>query len=342
MSNPLVMAASVGDWLVRRRMKHMILHVTASCNFRCEHCFIDSEQQGDDLTLPQFQRLASQTPSLMWLDIGGGEPFLRRDLAEIILSFDSRIVHIPTNGSLLPQMIEQLQYVLRRSKRELIIGLSLDGLEKTHNLLRKQRDSWNQVWRAYEALRTLGKVYVKICTVVTQRNIDDILPLMREVQQRGVDFHSVVLLRGTTRESTVHLPSMTQLREISAPMFEILGSYDYGKSRFSAALLRNFHRHLWKASLKTLDQHTQVIPCLAGQTQMVVWSNGKVSACELLPPVGDLTQTDLPDIVTSQAWQDQLQSIRSKECHCTHNCAMLDSIFFNPTQWPHLFQQRMT
>lgn len=341
MSSPLDMAISIGDWLVHHRMKHMIVHVTTACNFRCEHCFVDFESEKRDLKLSHFQKLGSQTPPLMWLDIGGGEPFLRKDLAEIVLSFDSQIVHIPTNGSLIPQMLEQIRRIREHSNREIIIGLSLDGMEKQHNLIRKENDSWNQVWDAYAALRQMGGVSIKVCTVINNKNMADIIPLMEEVQRRGVDFHSVILLRGATLDPSITLPSVDELKKLAPSMFEILSRYDYGRSVLSAHLLQNFHRFLWNTSIATLEQKTQVIPCLAGQTQLVVWGDGKVSACEMLPPVADIKENDLPDILASDAWQQQVQFIKDKKCHCTHNCAMLDSIFYNPVNLPQLLYQKI-
>ncbi len=335
------MAASIGGWLLQRKMKHMIVHVTTACNFRCEHCFVDFESEKRDLKLPYFQKLGEQSPPLMWLDIGGGEPFLRKDLAEIVLSFDSKIVHIPTNGSLIPQMIEQIKRIQAQSDREIIIGLSLDGMEQSHNLIRKENDSWTQVWDAYAALRDLGNVSIKVCTVINNKNLHEIIPLMEEVQKRGVDFHSVILLRGETLDPTMTLPPLDDLKALGPQMFDILNRYDYGKSSMSAYVLKNFHRYLWNTSLQILEQETQVIPCLAGQTQLVVWGDGKISACELLPAVGDLKEKDLPDIIASDAWQEQVQFIKDKKCHCTHNCAMLDSIFYNPVNLPNLLYQRV-
>ena len=341
MSNPLRMALSIGDWLVHRRMKHLIVHVTTACNFRCEHCFVDFESNKKDLELSHFHALGAQTPPLMWLDIGGGEPFLRKDLAQIVLSFDSEIVHIPTNGSLIPEMLEQVKVIRSQSERELIIGLSLDGMEARHDAIRKQQGSWNQVWDAYEALRDIGGVSIKVTTVINNKNIEDIIPLAEEVYRRGVDFHSVILLRGETLDPSVKLPSVDTLRRLEAPLFKVLGGYDYGKSSISALLLRNFHRYLWNTSLKTLEQETQVIPCLAGQTQAVVWGDGKVSPCEMLPAVGDLTEEGFQDIIGSSSWKARTKAIQDKECHCTHNCAMLDSIFYNPLNTPNLLYQRI-
>ncbi|WP_101756556.1 radical SAM protein [Oceanicoccus sp. KOV_DT_Chl] len=340
MSGPLQMAQAIGDYLITKRMKHMIVHVTNACNFRCDHCFVDFEGKKRDLKLADYQQLAADSESLMWLDIAGGEPFLRKDLADIVCAFDAKIVHIPTNGSLIPQMISTLREIKERSDCEIIIGLSLDGLQDSHDRIRKVPGSYEQVWEAYEALREISGVSVKVCTVINNENLNEILPLMEEVQSRGADFHSVILLRGETLDPNVRLPTLVELRSLESKMFEVLSRYDYGRSSLSAHILRNFHRNLWDISLKTLEQRTQVIPCLAGQTQLVVNGDGTVSSCEMLPAVGNIKDNRLPDIISSDAYQEQVNMIKNKGCHCTHNCAMLDSIFFNPANLPSLLFSR--
>ena len=335
------MARSIGDYLLTKRMKHMIVHVTNACNFRCDHCFVDFESQKRDLKLEHYQRLGADSDPLMWLDISGGEPFLRKDLADIVASFDTRIVHIPTNGSLIPLMCKTVRAIRERTGAEVIIGLSIDGLRESHDLIRKQPGSYDQGWDAYQALREIEGVSIKVCTVINTLNFNELIPLMEEVYSRGVDFHSVILLRGETLDPNMRLPSLIELREFGPRMFEILKRYDYGRSAASAALLRNFHRFLWNTSLATLEQRTQVIPCLAGQTQVTVYGDGAVTSCEMLPTVGNITEHSLPEILASDSFKEQVASIKRGDCHCTHNCAMLDSIFFNPRNLPSLLYQQV-
>ena len=68
----------------------------------------------------------------------------------------------------------------------------------------------------------------------------------------------------------------------------------------------------------------------------MVYGDGGVSSCEMLPVVGNIRDKRLPEIIQSDAYQQQVEMIRNKGCHCTHNCAMLDSIFFNPVNLPKL------
>lgn len=318
-----------GEYLLRRNLQHMIVHVTNHCNFRCEHCFIDFSPKRD-LKLEHFQELGRSVGPLFWLDIGGGEPFLRKDLAEIVRSFQAQVVQIPTNASLPDLAIENLTRLRRATNAEIAVSLSLDGLQATHEKIRKQPGNWDQVWSLVERLRGLGGISVKINTVVTTHNIDELIPLMRVVRERQPDFHSIILLRGTTLEPGVDLPALSDLRRLAPEIFSILGTYDYGRNFATAHILRNYHRYLWKVSLATVEEERQVIPCQAGKFHMVSWADGRVSSCEMLPAIGDLKTQSWSEIQNSPALKAQIAAIENGECHCTHNCAMLGSILFNP------------
>jgi len=87
-------------------------------------------------------------------------------------------------------------------------------------------------------------------------------------------------------------------------------------------------------SLKTIEERRQVVPCIAGEGHMVVMGDGTVSSCEMLPGVGNINDDTLSEIRRSPVFREQRRSIANMECHCTHNCAMLHSIFFNPASLP--------
>ena len=37
--------------------------------------------------------------------------------------------------------------------------------------------------------------------------------------------------------------------------------------------------------------------------------------------------------------KEQVKKIENKECHCTHNCAMITSVLYNPSKWPNIVYQ---
>lgn len=334
MSGIIQFGLSFSEYLIRQNLLHMIVHVTNHCNFRCDHCFIDFSKDRD-LKLDAYQRLARDAGRLFWVDIGGGEPFLRKDLAKIVEAFDARVVTIPSNGSLPDQMEEQLTRMHETSNAELVLSLSIDGLEKTHDTIRNQPGSWNQVWETFERLNRLDWLTVKINTVLTTDNDAEILNLMKEVKRREPNFHSIILLRGDPADPETKLPSMPRLRQLGPEIFAILETYDYGRSGAASHILRNYQRYQWNVSLKTIEEQRQVVPCIAGKGHLVIMGDGGVSSCEMLPVVGNITEQSLSEIKRGPAFLEQRRSIANKECHCTHNCAMLHSIFFNPASLPH-------
>jgi MoaA/NifB/PqqE/SkfB family radical SAM enzyme len=337
----LSFSASFAEYLLRQNLQHVIVHVTNNCNFRCDHCFIDFSPKRD-MKLEQYQELAKQMGKFFWLDIAGGEPFLRKDLAEIVAAFDAKVVQIPSNGSLPEQAIAQLKRMKELTNAEIAVSLSIDGLQAKHDRIRNHPGSWEQVWSTFEQLKQLGGISIKINTVLSQENAAEILDLMREVRRREPDFHSIILLRGDPMNPAFNLPTAEELHQLAPEIFAILETYDYGRNPFSAHLLRNYHKYLWNISLRTLKEQTQVIPCLAGKAHMVVWGNGEISSCEMLPSVGDIHSQTWAEILNSDRAQQQRQDIKAKKCHCTHNCAMFDSILFNPANTINLLHQKIS
>jgi MoaA/NifB/PqqE/SkfB family radical SAM enzyme len=322
------------DYQIKRNLKHVIVHVTNHCNFRCKHCFIDFSPKRD-LPLEKYRELAKDLGKLFWLDFAGGEPFLRKDLVEICTSFDAEVMTIPTNGFFLDRVVQMTEAIRDGIKGELTIALSVDGLRATHDRIREP-GSWDKLWATFEKLKAMPGVRVKINTVICRENFHEILDLMEFVYSQHPDFHSVILLRGSSIDPSFGLPTLAELNSIQTQMFSILARYDYGQGSMVSRVLRNYHRYLWNTSLETIRLNTQIVPCLAGKAHAVVMGNGDVSSCELLPPVGNITKNTWKEIWEGEALKAQREGIRKKQCHCTHNCAMLDSILFRPQSYPSL------
>src|SRR5205814_902573 len=65
----------------------IIAYVTARCNLRCEHCFyketLDAPDPGE-LPLDVFDKTTKGIGPVLWFSLGGGEPFVRKDLGQLI------------------------------------------------------------------------------------------------------------------------------------------------------------------------------------------------------------------------------------------------------------------
>lgn len=324
---------------LRPKFSHLILHVTNLCNFRCNHCFVDFQDKPKDLTLEEIRRVADMFDDLIWLDIGGGEPFLRQDLDEIVGSFKAKEISIPTNGWFTEKTLECLGRIEKKIGLErLILTISVDGLAKTHDEIRKKEGSFQQLQKTYARVREcFPNLRVKINTVLNNRNLSEIIQLMLWVKEElRPAFHSILFLRGSPINPDYCLPSTHEIRALEDEIFKIQQDYLYGRNGLLAEIQRHYQSIKREMANQIVEQKTQVIPCFGGQVHAVVYSDGRVAPCELLPAVGSLRETPLREILEGSGWQEAVARIRAKECHCTHDCNMVENVLFNFKLYPQL------
>lgn len=107
------------------------LEVTKNCNFNCIHCYLGNKsEEKDNLSKNDILQLINNLDSLGVMDvvITGGEPFLNKDLLEILEYIKKKNIGISilTNGSLLnKKIISQLSRL--KIKR---ISISLESHKK--------------------------------------------------------------------------------------------------------------------------------------------------------------------------------------------------------------------
>ena len=95
------------------------LYVTTRCDEKCVHCFYWDQlnpKPNRDFTLEEFERTLGSMGEIYNLFLGGGEPFLRPDLGDIVLAAarlnDAANVYVPTNGQHAERVVETLDKVL--------------------------------------------------------------------------------------------------------------------------------------------------------------------------------------------------------------------------------------
>ena len=134
------------------------LIVTYKCNFKCKTCFIWKKKDINELTTDEYEKIFSKI-NVNWIDIGGGEIFLRNDIKDIIsLIIKSQkrltLLHFPTNGFLTDEIQNLVDYILTNSKAHLVVSVSLDGPQELHNSI-KGVDSWRKSVNTCKVLRRI-------------------------------------------------------------------------------------------------------------------------------------------------------------------------------------------
>ncbi|HEX5323723.1 MAG TPA: hypothetical protein VFW40_08050, partial [Capsulimonadaceae bacterium] len=116
--------------------------VTYRCQSRCLTCNIWQIKPKDELELWEIQEFTRKNPYFRWLQLTGGEPFLRKDIVDIAKAFFENspglyVVTIPTNALCeRSYVISKVRAMLDMGIPKLAITISLDGYRELHDEIR--------------------------------------------------------------------------------------------------------------------------------------------------------------------------------------------------------------
>lgn len=154
--------------------------VTWRCNLRCTKCCVPKE--GFEASLEQFAEWFDKlrATGIRRIVLTGGDPLVRDDIAEIARCAKEKgfEVYLSTNGALLKDRWEDLAPHLSW------VSLSLDCPTAESNEDVTGKGGANQFRKIMEFMEYYGKLdkrtaKIKLATVITKKNIKDILALGR-------------------------------------------------------------------------------------------------------------------------------------------------------------------
>ena len=171
-----------------RFVRSVFWSVTGRCNYRCRHCFMDApDAKLGELSTAEALDLIDQMAQcgVLQVDLTGGEPFVRKDLWELIdrmLSYHMTIGKIYTNGWLLDDsIIDQLE---RRGLHP-DISISFDGIG-WHDWMRGVNGAENAALRAFRLCRDHGlKTDAEMC--IHRGNINSLPQTVDALKSAGVE-----------------------------------------------------------------------------------------------------------------------------------------------------------
>lgn len=326
---------------------NLILHVTSRCNCSCKFCFVKKKITSgmDDLNLSEIKKISKYFKKLIWLNISGGEPFIREDLEDICFMFyeNSRPewLSIPTNGSFPSRIKIMCDSLLRKINIPLSIEISIDGIGELHDMVRNFPGAFNCALETYSLLKALKKkyrnLYLKVITVVNNENIDYLENIIKYVRKNMSDIflHTFIFARSAANKNDLVLVNKDKLFNKKAILMKT-AEVSNNTSVFPDIVLQTLRQKVLEINLRTLQENRQIIPCLADKVDIVIWPNGDVSFCERGTRIGNLRDCDfhLKELLCSDNGSKIRKQISKEKCFCTHECAVLDSILFNITLYP--------
>jgi MoaA/NifB/PqqE/SkfB family radical SAM enzyme len=315
----------------------LILFVNSLCNLSCAHCFYWRSLNGrDDLTFAEIESLARELGPVENLNLSGGEPFLRPDLAEICALFVRhnrvRQIYVPTSGFFTERTEGQLRALLADAPSLVcfVCELSLDGTAGYHDRFRGHERSFANAMATYDRLAALQRedprLRIHAISTATHDNLDEIRRLTGFLHERcpAMDHHNLALIRGDRKDPGLRGPGLAAYHDLYRHVAAVWRDREEG--RFGAVV----EPLLQWAKLRTLETESQYVPCTAGTLTGVVYANGDVAVCETHPPLGNLRRQSFREIWDSPAARELRARIRARECHCTNEVFLWPSVVFQP------------
>lgn len=267
--------------------------LTLACNLRCSHCASSAGlPRPSELTTKEALKICDQFPNLLVqeVDFTGGEPLLRADWADIALYLRDLGISttILTNGLVIrPDIISQIKDA-GISK----VGMSLDGLEQTHDRIRGRRGSFEHVIRCIKMVMEAKLPFIVI-TTVNALNIHELPAILRLLQSLGVRCWRLQPVIPTGR-----VKNSRELGTDAQWITELVRFIRYWKPRAK----KNGTRIICGDGLEFIDENVIKKPwrgCPAGIISCDIMSDGRVKGCSSMPDElveGDLRKKDLWDI----------------------------------------------
>ncbi|MCL5407558.1 MAG: radical SAM protein [Patescibacteria group bacterium] len=198
--------------------QHAQLEVTGRCNMRCKHCRAWDEARVN-LPIPVIETISdfvvAEGDSDFRMTISGGEPFLRKDLPQIISIIKDKGIEsviITTNGSLVDEDVLEKLAIL--NLRNLCIQVSIDSVDHgEHDAFREYPGAFEKAVHALDLTNKFGLVSSLRATMTESRigQIHDLVRLALEHRAIRIGIGSVIPV-GRGKENNLGMTPVSKRR----------------------------------------------------------------------------------------------------------------------------------
>ncbi len=312
----------------------LVYSVTRRCNSRCVMCNIWQEESSRELTLIEIENVL-RNPfflNLRYVNLTGGEPFLRKDLADIAGIFGElnnfSAIQIPTNGLLTNRIIETVENILERLPPNvyLSISVSIDGDKAKHDQIRGIKGIYDNTTKTLQYLQSIKdpRLIVGVEATVSQANIHSIDEVYHHLKTLSdhVGFYPVISSNsfyGNKTNKAVKKDSR----------------YIQKAVRFFSLLRENEPEHAfyYDRMVSFLMNGSRSFKCLAGQKTAYLSSDGELFPCLMLSDRKEYSFGNVLDGKAMEAWRGvkgrliRKQLINNSICsQCSLSCDLINNL----------------
>lgn len=314
--------------------------ITYTCNSKCQICNIWKKKSVGEFTTSEIKKIATKN-RFPWINITGGEPFLRMDISKIVEYFIEYskpfLINFTTNGKLTEKIVDDVLSIIKRDKKtNIVVTISLDGPKELHNRLRGI-NVWDDAINTFIQLKEISKneknLRVYFGYTVSQFNYNAIEETYFSVKKKYPE-----LRRSDFHFNFVHISeSFYMNKNLKIPTFFKKISYNNMCSFFKKCKKTDVCCYIDKKYIKYLKYYMKYnitpLPCKALNASLFLDPYGNVFPCTHFGiKLGNLRNFNyrIKNIWIKKTTKNIWKKIRVGKCpHCWTPCEAYQTLFGN-------------
>jgi len=289
--------------------------LTYRCQMKCQMCNIwqNPSEKEKEITADELRMLPE---GFEFINLTGGEPFLRDDLEEVIqvLAPKNKRVVVSTSGWHCDRILE----IVPRFKN-VGVRVSLEGLAEKNDELRGREGGFDRGLKTLEGLQRLGVEDIGFGITVSNHNSGDMLRLYELSKSMGLEFATAAFHNSYYFHKYDNF--ISNKHEVCADFRKL------AEMQMKERSPKSWFRALFNLGLiRYINKEKRMLPCEAGSMNFFIDPYGEVYPCNGLEEkywkesMGNIRQAaSFEDIWFSE----KAEEVRKKVATCPKNCWMV-------------------
>lgn len=305
---------------------------TNKCCFKCRYCYRDSDisiEEDEYLSLDRWEQLFKEvqqhSKNSVVFDVGGGEPFLRKDLVELLhlAKQYGMITKTSTKMELPEKTVRELKRINLDS-----LQVSLDSNDpQIANYLTGIKGSFFMAQKTIDHANYYG-VPLKVNAVITKYNIDKIPYLVEHLEKNNIKKASLTKYIASCGRNDIDLYA-------TQSQYDKLDDFIYQYNKNSPFIDIDYQYSLGRAaeSVKKEELPGLRVKCGGGKEQLFIRHDGIVGFCDALLYDDNIILGDLKKQSILEVWKSDevkkwitpnIDDFAGTECY---TCKKFDTCF---------------
>ena len=306
--------------------------LTERCDCRCEVCFIWKKPKAREPSPDDVARFLRGAGTIRWLNLTGGEIFLRDDVEEIVAKAHEAeprlaVLDFPTTGQRTEAIVPAVERIARRGLPRFYVTVSLEGPPALHDRLRGRAGAFDRMVDTYARLRRVKGVATYLGMTLSDKNAHAVEDAVAAVRARVPEFGWRDLHVNVATWSGHYYDNLDAgVAKPASPRAAVARALASRRGRPSPT------DWLEAQYLSRVAAHVRTgrspLPCRSLSASVFVAASGDVHPCTVYGrPLGDAWSRPLPEILASAEASSAREAIAADRCPgCWSPCEAYQTI----------------